>query len=210
MEKKKRLNYHWHLFTVVFFESSSLFWCSRADCIVFTSCWTLVSVLPIVATLWKRKKDSVRSGRTFKNFLFLIYFISLPFEALQLLWEGWSNQRPISSWPSNGSRPSPANWSAGVKWYKVFSYTGTRLSRSDQQQLIFQVNHRHHQQSGNSVYPNIMDPCHIHKPTQWFPPRWLCWLYSLHHMFLKDASEGICLDWTIQVNQSIINQWNQH
>lgn len=43
--------------TMVFFMSSSFFWFSRASWMVFTSCCTLVTVLPILATLWNRKNN---------------------------------------------------------------------------------------------------------------------------------------------------------
>lgn len=50
-------------FTIIFFESSSFFWFSRAACMVLTSCCTLVSELPIVATLLKwQKKEKIRNG----------------------------------------------------------------------------------------------------------------------------------------------------
>lgn len=51
-------NIHSFKITIVFFRSSSFFWFSNASCMVFTSCWTVVSVLPIVATLCRQTVET--------------------------------------------------------------------------------------------------------------------------------------------------------
>ena len=65
-------------FTIAFFISSSFFWLSRAVCIVFTSCCTLVRVLPIVATLWRpHTKTKIVSGRQYSGLSIDVSWVAL-------------------------------------------------------------------------------------------------------------------------------------
>lgn len=64
MIKHHIIKYERKSFSTVFSLSWSLLLSSSADCISVTSCWTLVRVLPIVATLYRERERGMRWHET--------------------------------------------------------------------------------------------------------------------------------------------------
>lgn len=111
-------------FTIIFFELSSFFWFSRAACMVLTSCCTLVSELPIVATLLKRqkkkKKDSTQSVFGIKNKILIDFWVKAAiiyfFVLFQFAFTFWSSSTVVGRLTN-----SAADFRLAFKWFTAES-----------------------------------------------------------------------------------------